>query len=326
MRPVPESPELIAGSPSAEDCCGGAPECLGEAATKSALSATTSRESCPPPLQWQEVLAAYREQSAAWRADTVAGPIAGRVWGEGPTLVLLNGLGGTHELFALLAYLLKAHCRCVTLDYPSGRPLNWRRLTTAIAEVTDEFAGAEGCHLFGASFGSAVALEIALRLEGRIRSLTLVSAFAQLRLTVFERAAAAALGWLPLRLRSVPLWRAIQERAHRLWFPPIDSTRWQFYMDNAGQTPVAEIARRFSLLGQFKVRSRLTSLTSPTLLLHVEGEGALQSRCRDELASLLPNARTEYLPSTGMLVFLTHPHRLAKAIRAFVCPSGLEPQ
>ncbi|MFM9965155.1 MAG: alpha/beta fold hydrolase [Planctomycetaceae bacterium] len=320
MSSVPQSSEVLDDTPTVGECCGGESHCSGESPVGNALAAMPPREGCPPPLQWQQVLAAFREHSTAWHTETPAGRISGRVWGEGPTLVMLNGLGGSHELFALCVFLLKANCRCVLLDYPVGRRVTWPRLTDSIAEVVTEFAGSEGCHLMGTSFGSALALETALRLGSQVRSLTLHAAFAHLPLTVFERAAAGMLRWMPGRAESLPMWRGLQERLHRLWFPPIDPTRWLFYLENAGQTPVAELARRFGLSHQFDVRLRLNQLSTPTLFLHVEGEGPTQSRCRDELAALLPNARTEFLHTTGLLAFLTHPHRLAKLIREFVCP------
>ena len=285
------------------------------------LGAISGREGCPPPLQWQQVLDAYRQQSTSWYTQTSAGQISGRTWGDGPTLLMLNGLGGSQELFALCAFLLKTNFRCVLLDYPIGRQVSWPRLTDAITDIVREFAGSEGCHMFGTSFGSALAVESALRLGSEVRSLTLHSAFAKLPLTVFERGGAGLLSWMPGRIESLPLWRGLQERAHRLWFPPIDPTRWLFYLDNAGQTPVAELARRFAMLAEFDVRSRLQSFETPTMLLHVEGEGETQTRCRNELAALLPKARTEFLHTTGMLAFLTHPHRLAKLIREFIVPA-----
>lgn len=325
MSNVSQPSDMLDGVPAEGECCGGESHCTGELPSGHPLGAM-QREGCPPPLQWQQVLAAFREQCTDWHSDTPAGRISGRVWGEGPTLVMLNGLGGSHELFALCVFLLKANCRCVLLDYPTGRRVTWPRLTNSIAEVVEEFAaGSDGCHLFGTSFGSALALEAALRLESRVRSLTLHAAFAHLPLTVFERAAAGIVRWMPGRVQSLPMWRGLQERSHRLWFPPIDPTRWLFYLENAGQTPIAELARRFGMLRRFDVRPRLAQLATPTLLLHVEGEGETQARCRDELASLLPNARTEFLHTTGLLAFLTHPHRLAKLIREFVCPAVAMP-
>ena len=304
-------------------CCGGSgvdSHCASDAPANGVdvAAALTGREDCPPPLQWRQVVAAFREQSEQWQADTPAGPITGRVWGEGPTLIFLNGLGGSNELFAFCAYLLKVQCRCVVLDYPTSRRVTWSQLCDSVAEVIEEFSGAEGCHLFGTSFGSAVALEVAVRLGSRIQSVTLHAAFAHLHLTLFERLAARVLCWMPGRMRSLPLWSLLQERSHRLWFPPIDPTRWQFYLDNAGATPIAALAQRFGMLRQCDLRSRLNQLQVPVMSLQVEGEGETQSRCRDELTALIPNVRTEFFHTTGMLVFLTHPHRLAKLIREFV--------
>lgn len=325
MSSVPESSEVLDGVPAEEECCGGESHCVGELPDSNRLAGMPPREGCPPPLQWQQVLAAFRDECTAWHTATSAGPIVGRVWGQGPTLVMFNGLSGSHELFALCVYLLKANCRCVLLDYPTGRRATWAHLTDSVSKVVQEFAGSEGCHLFGTSFGAALALETALRLGSQVRSLTLHGAFAHLPLTVFERASASVLRWMPGQMQSMPLWRGLQERGHRLWFPPIDPSRWLFYLDNAGRTPVAELAGRFGMLSRFDARSRLDQLATPTLLLQVEGEGETQARCRDELAALLPNVRTEFLHSTGLWAFLTHPHRLAKLIREFVCPTPAVP-
>lgn len=322
MSVRPQQDFLDRTSPEAL-CCGGSggeSPCASDesAGGDHAVAALAPREGCPPPLQWQQVVTAFREQSEPWHTDTPAGPITGRVWGEGPTLVFLNGLGGSNELFALCVYLLKVQCRCVVLDYPTDRRVSWPQFCDSVAEIIEEFAGTDGCHLFGTSFGSAVALETALRLGSRIQSVTLHAAFAHLHLTMFERIAAQILRWVPGRMGLFPLWRAIQERSHRLWFPPVDPSRWQFYLDNAGATPISALAKRFGMLRRCDLRSRLSQLQVPVMLLQVEGEGETQSRCRDELTAMLPNARTEFFHTTGMLVFLTHPHRLAKLIREFV--------
>src|SRR5262245_52714677 len=122
MSSVPQSSEVLDSPPAESECCGGGSHCTGELPGANPLAAMPPREGCPPPLQWQQVLATFREQSTEWHSDSSAGRITGRVWGEGPTLVMLNGLSGSHELFALCAFLLKANCRCVLLEYPTG----WR--------------------------------------------------------------------------------------------------------------------------------------------------------------------------------------------------------
>lgn len=299
-------------------CCGGELHCPSETSGEQAKASALSQEGCPPPLQWQHVLTAFREQSETWQFDTAAGLVSGRSWGAGPTLVFFNGLGGSCELFGLCVYLLKPQCRCVVLDYPTSRGLSWSRLSDSMADIVLKFAGGEGCFLFGTSVGAALALEVALRAGSSVRGLVLHTPFAHLPLTVFERLAAKLLRWLPGRAKSIPLWRSLQERSHRLWFPPIDPTRWLFYLENAGDTPISAAAQRFGLLAQCDLRDRAAQVRAPVLLLQVEGEGEMQARCREELAALLPNGRTEFLHTTGLLMHLTHPHRLAKLIREFI--------
>jgi pimeloyl-ACP methyl ester carboxylesterase len=320
MNDGPQSTEGIGNPEVTADCCGGEGQCSGNlppGVTGGATGGLTPREGCPPPLQWRDILDAYRWQSSVWKLPTSAGELSGRVWGEGPTFLFLNGLSGTSELFALTAYLLKPNFRCVLLDYPTGRRVTWPRLVEAIERSIEHFADDDGCHLFATTFGGALALESARTLGTRVRSLTLQGAFAHLPLTIFERFAASLARWLPGRSASIPFWSELQERSQRLWFPPIDSTRWSFYLENAGQTRIADVASRFAMLGRFDVRGTLRDFETPTLLLQVEGEGSTQARCREELASLLPNCRTEFLHTTGLLTFLTHPHRLARILREF---------
>jgi pimeloyl-ACP methyl ester carboxylesterase len=325
MDGTTQSNVIIDRAASQAACCGGEIACSAEQPAVDRPGTLPPREACPPPLLWQQVVTAFREESESWEMWTTCGMIRGRAWGDGPTLVFLNGLDGTCELFTLCAYLLKAQFRCVLFDGPTGRQVTWGRLCDSVAEMVAKFSAADGCHLFGTSLGSALTLETTVRLGSRVRTATLHAAFAHLRLTVFERLAARVLQWLPGRMRSVPYWRALQDRSHRLWFPPIDPTRWEFYLDNAGQTPIATLAQRFGMLRKFDFRSRLSDLQTPVLLLHVEGEGAVQTRCREELAAALPNSHTEFLHTTGLLAYLTHPHRLAKLIREFVASTDSMP-
>ena len=262
-RDAESSQEFLERTSSEAACCGGESLCstdqphVGSANHGGPATEMLAREGCPPPLQWQQVVAAFREQSLPWHTETPAGRIEGRVWGEGPTLVMLNGLGGSSELFALCAYLLKAQCRCVLIDYPANSRVSWRTLCDSISEVIEEFASDEGCYLFGTSIGSAMAMEVALKVGPRVRGLILHAAFAHLPLTIFERLAARLLRWMPGRAQSIPLWSGLQQRSHRLWFPPIDPTRWTFYLQNAGAMPVATLAQRFGMLSGCDLRSQL---------------------------------------------------------------------
>src|SRR5215475_5189400 len=85
--------------------------------------ASSTDGGCPPPLEWQEVLREFHRQADAWYLDCKNFRISGRTIGSGPPLYLLNGFSGTHELYALLVWLLRDRYRCVLFDYatPASR-------------------------------------------------------------------------------------------------------------------------------------------------------------------------------------------------------------
>ena len=82
----------------------------------------TLPEGCPAPLEWQEVVRDFYAQADAWFLDRPGYRIGGRMWGQGPPLYFVNGIGGTLDLFALLVYLLHDDFRCVLYDYPATPP------------------------------------------------------------------------------------------------------------------------------------------------------------------------------------------------------------
>src|SRR5262245_6213534 len=59
-------------------------------ATESTPSAATVvEESCPPPLEWQDVLREFHRQADSWYLDRQSHRITGRTIGSGPPLYLL---------------------------------------------------------------------------------------------------------------------------------------------------------------------------------------------------------------------------------------------
>lgn len=109
----------------------------------------------------------------------------------------------------------------------------------------------------------------------------------------------------------------IQQQNHRRWFPPFDSTRWEFYSDNVGACPVAEAALRARVAGGVDLGPSLPAARVPTLLLQTEGDGSTALAAQQPLLTALPDVRVETLDNTGRLPHLTHPHRLVKSLRAF---------
>jgi pimeloyl-ACP methyl ester carboxylesterase len=315
---------------------GGLPAAETETAPTTPLAAPTpsgpgpvNLDGCPTPLAWQEVLRIFREESQPWEVDRGAYRVRGRAWGNGPPLYFLNGMGGTHELYCLVAYLLRESFRCVFYDYPGtdGERAPLSRISLAdLAE--DLFAvadhhGEKRFSVHATSFGGLVALQALASRPERIERAVLQGCFARRELSWAERALIQLCRFIPIRLRQTPLRTVIQQQNHRPWFPPHDPSRFQFLLENTGGVPLAALVHRARLIRDSDLRPLLPQVSQSVLLITGEGEGLVSSRCRDELQAGLPHATPEMMHSAGHLPYLTHPHRLAKLIRPFLLEGAL---
>lgn len=277
------------------------------------------REPCPTPLSWREVLAAFHSESEDWEVRRGGSVLRGRTWGEGPPLYFLNGFGGTCELYALIAHLLRKEFRCVLYDYPqpSERHPTIRDFTADLFAVAERHADRR-FSIYASSFGSLVALQ-AMRLEPRrVERAMLQNAFAHRRFSIPERLLTFAGKRSNRTLTELPGRETAQQQTHRPWFPPYDSGRWQFFLENTGGVRAAALAARADVARRADLRESLEEITQPVLIVRTEGEGRVTSRSQTELLSGLPNARSEWMHTCGHLPFLTHPHRLAKLVKGFM--------
>jgi pimeloyl-ACP methyl ester carboxylesterase len=281
---------------------------------------TTAQEACPPPLAWVDVLAEFHKQADAWYLDRPNYRLSGRTLGSGPPLYLLNGLSGTHELYSLLVWLLRDRFRCVLFDYAAPAAV---KRTTLDDLADDLLAIADTCHdqqinLFASSFGGLVALGALHRHPQRFRRAIIQAGFAHRSLSGFENLLVNVCGRLAGRLRHFPWRSSVQRYNHRRWFPPFDATRWQFFSDNTGNVRISELARRAAIVRDCDLRPILPAIHQPVLLLRSEGNGNLLDSLNQELSCGLPHATLESMNDTGQIPFLTHPHRLARIIPAFL--------
>jgi len=117
-------------------------------------------------------------------ADANGQRIYYEVTGEGEPLILVMGLGADHLAWALQVGPLSEHFKVVTFD---NRDCGQSTYAQGPYEITDLAADTialadhlelESFHLLGASMGGAVAQEIALGWQDRVRTLTLAITFA----------------------------------------------------------------------------------------------------------------------------------------------------
>lgn len=263
------------------------------------------------------MLNVVRDESRAWEIDGKCGRIGGRTLGEGPPLYLLNGTGGTWELFALSMYLLREDFRCVIVEYPGeNAKFSLDDFVADLFQIADE-QGDATFSLFATSYGSAVAFAAMAAQPERIERAVIQAGVARKRLSVAERLLVGAGKLLPFSLARMPFFSRVQEHNHRTWFPPFDKSRWQFMVDNLGSVGVRTMCRRITAFQQRDLTGAISGITSPVHLLGSEGEGTAITQQRERLQQLLPHATTELLPHCGLLPFLTHPHLLSKALKSY---------
>ena len=100
--------------------------------------------------------------------------------GSGEPVLLITGWTISSAIFDPVVALYTPHVRCVSYDHRgSGRsaawlgPVSMAMLATDAARVLDEL-GIESAHVAGVSMGGQVALELALRMPHRVKSLMLL--------------------------------------------------------------------------------------------------------------------------------------------------------
>jgi 3-oxoadipate enol-lactonase len=117
-------------------------------------------------------------------SSSAGSPLFRIVEGEGPPLVLLNGVAMTAASWAPMATRLTDRCTVVRCDLrgqllsPGPPPKTLDEHAEDVVDLLDEL-GIEGAHLLGTSFGGAVAALTAARWPGRTRSLITVASSAR---------------------------------------------------------------------------------------------------------------------------------------------------
>ena len=279
-------------------------------------------EPCPTPLVWRQVLTAVHEQREEFTFAWGGRELHGATLGSGRPLYFLGPIAGGWELFALTACLLREEFRCRLIELPELRyAADAATYVTASGDAVTAAAdslGDQTVALFGASLGGTIALQTLAMYPERFEAAVLIGTAARRRLTLMERAMLIWGGLLPGRLRQLPGWKRVLEQNHRHWFPPFDQSRWQFLLQNLGETPIALAARRQSVLGGVNLREQLPGITQPVLIVRTEGEGRILTEHQKELQQGLPSAEVEEMRNAGQLPYLTHPHRVAKLVRRFL--------
>ncbi|MET8700686.1 alpha/beta fold hydrolase [Kitasatospora sp. NPDC004723] len=224
-------------------------------------------------------------------------PLARTVRGTGPGLLLAHGAGGSvHDNWGPLLDDLAAHRTVVAPDYPGsgdspdepGTPHSLDELADRLVAAADA-AGLADFDLAGYSLGAAVAVRIATRHPGRVRSLLLLAGVAggsrRLRLLADQ---AIALTAYPALLAD----HSLAVTFGRTWVEELPAARFDELRATLAATPVpAGFRWQFELAGRADVRAELARVTVPTLVVSTTEDGLVPPEQHRALALGIPGAR-----------------------------------
>ncbi len=247
--------------------------------------------------------------------------------GHGEPVLLITGWTISSAVFDPVARLYLPHVRIVAYDHRgSGRSAPWLApvsmavLAADAARVLDDRA-IERAHVIGLSLGAAVALELAIRMPHRLKSLILVGGAAG-GPTMARPALGAAAGTVGTVLSD--------SVSHRHAWPAAALFSDRFREEHP--ETVAEYMPYFArhrappwmtgwqalAAACFGRRGSLARVSAPTLVLHGESDAMAPVANARALAAGIPGAVLHVMPDSGHAVPLEHPEASARLLISWV--------
>lgn len=242
--------------------------------------------------------------------------------GAASTLLLLHGLGASAIDWARVLPLLETRHRLLLADLPGhGRSPRLRGSPSveAMAAAVDallERRGEAPVHVVGLSLGGCVGLALALRAPGRVRSLTLVNAFAHLR-PHGVRAAGRML--VRLALLAVAPMPVLAAHVARGLFPrPEQRALYRDAVASLSRGSRRSYVAGMRALAAFDARARLRQVRPPVLVIAGERDTTIPLAAKTALADAIPGARLLVVADSGHATPYDQPRAFARAVLDFV--------
>lgn len=220
--------------------------------------------------------------------------------GQGAPLLLLHGLGGSHDDWRLQRAEFAARYRVIMPDL-RGHGASERRVPFTIQQYARDMAallaalGIVRAHVLGLSMGGAVAIELALRAPAVVASLALANTAPGYLLTNPERRRMAIKRFIVAAVLGVG---AVARLFGRKMFPASHQGRLRRRLiQRASRTSRWVYLASLRALTRWHVESRLGAIGAPTLVLGAEFDftGSAEKR---RWTALIPGARFIEIPGS----------------------------
>jgi pimeloyl-ACP methyl ester carboxylesterase len=236
--------------------------------------------------------------------------------------VFLHGLGSCAEDWVPQVAAFEADHRLVLVDLPGHyrSPLPEGRLTVdgmadAVGALLQRL-GEPPAHVVGLSLGGCVALALALRAPERVRTLTIVNAFARLRPA--GAAAVARLGMRMALLAAAPM-SAVAALVARGLFPrPEQTALYASAVRTLGRNSRRAYFAGIRAVLRFDARAALAQVRCPTLVMAGADDATVGLDPKETLARAIPGSRWVVVPGSGHATNADQPETFNATLRDFL--------
>jgi 3-oxoadipate enol-lactonase len=243
-------------------------------------------------------------------------------WGSGAPLVCLHGIGGAAPLWAATAAALPGR-RILAWNQPGygGTPLpgtlSFPLLADMLAAQLDELR-VDSSDIIGHSMGGMIALELALRHPGRVRTLILYATTPAFG----GKDPAFAQDFLARRLAPLDAGASMADCAAGLvrgmFAPTADPAAEPAAIAAMGQVPEATYRATLACLTSFDRRDALGAITQPTRCIAGAEDQVAPARTMQRMADAIPGATLALIPGAGHLPHLEQPAAFHATLRSLL--------
>jgi 3-oxoadipate enol-lactonase len=235
------------------------------------------------------------------------------VHGEGPPLILLEGLGGDIPGWRRNIPVLARELTVIAYDFrgngdsdePPGPCTLWTFVEDTVALL--DHLGIDRAHLYGQSFGGMVAQELTLTAGDRVRTLILAAT---------HTGPASAVDVRDAKVPKGEPWRSLYSRG----FPDAHPEHVAEDLRIGAAQPKHPVGgrRQWEAMQGFDSFDRLPSLEIPALVLHGTEDLVVAPENAEILAERIPGAELVWLEGAGHLYHSEQPAEADAAVLDFV--------
>ncbi|WP_033295524.1 alpha/beta fold hydrolase [Amycolatopsis jejuensis] len=243
--------------------------------------------------------------------------------GSGEPVVLIHGGESSHAQYDTVRPLLGAGIRAIAYDQRDTGESRNAAAAYDLADLARDCAalitglGYEKAHVFGASYGGAIALQLAVTVPEVVRTLTVGATFPH---------AASTPGNDARRVLALP-----PEERTRQMLGLLLSEKGQESAELVAEARAvlfhraAEAdARRTAAIRTYDVADQLSAITAPTMLIYGEDDQLAAPSMGREIASGIPGAQLVVLPELRHGITLEGKNSVATLLREFVLAHPIE--